>query len=71
MRKQALIPTNMDAEMPEVYRLWRTCKEWNTPWWDGGLAAQPRLLMLEFSVCAAAHRDSQGDLANIERILNG
>lgn len=71
MRKQALMPINPGAEMPGAYRLWRTCKEWDTLWWDGGLATQPHLLMLEFSACAAAHHDSQDDVASIERILNG
>ena len=69
MRKQALMPTNQEAEMPEAYRLWRTCKDWNTLWWDGGLSSQPHLLVLEFSVCAAAQQEFQEYSTNVERIL--
>jgi len=69
MRKAALLPGNVDAEMPEPYRLWRICKRWNKLWWAGGMADQPHILMMEFAVCAAADAQFQGDLANMEKIL--
>ena len=69
MRKEALLPANLEAEMPEVYRTWKTCKEWGVLWWEGGLAAQPHLLMLEFSVCQNASTEFQDQLINMERIL--
>ena len=69
MRKEALLPANQEAEMPEPYRMWRVCQDWGTLWWDGGIGAQPHLLMLEFSTCQAASAEFQSMLANMERIL--
>lgn len=54
IRKKAMVP-RLDAEMPEAYRLWRTCDKYRTLFWPGGLGNQPHILMLEFSVCNAAY----------------
>ena len=70
MRKKALLPAVMDAEMPEAYRLWRLCQDSSSLWWDGGISNQPHILTLEFSVCAYSHRQTQEYLANTQRILN-
>lgn len=70
MRRAALVPQNPDAEMPEVYRLWRQAKRWDKLWWPGGIANQPHILMMEFSVCEAAHAQFQDELLNMENILS-
>ena len=51
MRAGAILPVNWEAEMPEAYRLWRSCKKWEKLFWDGGIANQPHILMMEFTVC--------------------
>jgi len=68
-RMEALVPQNVDAEMPEAYRLWRMCQEHNTMWWDGNMAAQPHILMLEFSVCANASYDFDEERVRVNRII--
>jgi hypothetical protein len=55
-RMEGRMPINMAAEMPEVYRLWRMCKDTGMPFWDGGFADQPRILMMEFQACERASR---------------
>lgn len=40
--------------MPEPYRLWLRCKDLGHLWYDGGISAQPHVMMLEFDVCRAA-----------------
>lgn len=70
MRKAALVP-DMAAEMPEVYRLWRTCKQNNSLFWQGNIADQPHVLMLEFTVCENAYNAFQQELENTARILRG
>ena len=51
-----ILHLNMAAEMPEVYRLWRMCKDSNVLFWPGGMADQPRILMMEFQACERATR---------------
>lgn len=53
--------------MPEPYRLWRMCR--NSNYWPGGMANQPHLLMMEFTVCSNAHSQFQAELVNMEKIL--
>ena len=69
MRKQALLPTNMKAQMPRVYRLFKLCDDGRKNWWPGGVGDQPHLLMLEFSACRNALGQFQSTLRNKERIL--
>ena len=57
-RMEGRIPINMAAEMPEVYRLWRMCKDSNVLFWPGGMADQPRILMMEFQACEHASRQA-------------
>ena len=71
MRKKSLVPANVDAEMPEPYRLWRICKQWDKLWWPGGIANQPHILMMEFAVCAIASAYFQDEAAHRGRILSG
>ena len=58
-RMEGRIPLNMAAEMPEVYRLWRSCKDHNALYWPGGIADQPHILMLEFQACESAFRQTK------------
>jgi hypothetical protein len=69
MREQALLPTNMKAQMPHIYRLWKLCDEGRKDWWSGGVGNQPHLLMLEFGACRSALANFQETLRNKERIL--
>ena len=57
LRANAILPEDLKAEMPEVYRLWRTCKRWNHLYWPGGIANQPHILMLEFAICEKTKDD--------------
>ncbi len=58
-RMEGKMPINMAAEMPEVYRLWRVCKDNNALYWPGGLSSQPHVLMMEFQACERATRQVQ------------
>lgn len=69
LRKAGLNPLNPDAEMPEAYRLWRTCERHDTLWWSGGISNQPHVMMLEFSACEMASNTFDDQLANIKKIL--
>ena len=69
IRKQALTP-RLDAEMPGPYRLWRLCES-HGPWWEGGTADQPHLLLMEFVTCANAHAMAQDEIASLETIIHG
>ena len=69
MRKAALMPTNLEAEMPEPYRLWHMCQ--NDKWWPGGVANQPHLQVMEFAACDHARQQFQAELINMEKILRG
>ena len=64
MRSKALLPTNMKAERPEVYRLWRLCKTQDKLFWDGGIGNQPHILMMEFAICERA-RDAFDESLNM------
>ena len=46
-------PDGEPDQMPEVYLTYQQCHEWNKLWWEGGIADQPHLLMMEFDACAA------------------
>ena len=52
-----ILHLNMAAEMPEVYRLWRMCKD--RDYWSGGVSGQPHILMMEFQACERAFRQVQ------------
>lgn len=54
MNKAAIRPTGGAKPMPLAYRLWRQCESHNTLWWRGNMAAQPKLLMMEFDACRRA-----------------
>ena len=43
--------------MPEVYWEYKQCQMWQRPYYDGALADQPHLLMLEFTACRSAEAD--------------
>jgi hypothetical protein len=51
MRAAAVSPAIREADPPAVYRLWRSCERHNVLWWAGGLANQPKFLMMEFEAC--------------------
>lgn len=63
-----LIPA-LKVEMPPAYRLWRLCQDNNTLWWDGGMAAQPRVLMMEFEACRHASNEFASYLDDMKRII--
>jgi len=69
MRKKALSPFNPEVEMPVVYRLYRRCANHDVLWWDGGLANQPHILMIEFEACEIGENNWKEQRKNIERIL--
>lgn len=69
IRKNALTP-RLDAEMPEPYRIWRMCQS-NGPWWSGGTADQPHLLLMESAICSNAYAMTQDEIANLETIIRG
>ena len=58
-RMEGRIPINMAAEMPEVYRLWRMCKDSNALYWPGEMSGQPHILMMEFQACERAFKQVQ------------
>ncbi len=66
MRKQALV-SNLSAELPEPYRLFRICG--GTTWYAGGAADQPYVMMLEFGVCRRARGRFQSQIEMTERLL--
>lgn len=59
MRAAAMIPSGGATSQPLAYRLWRSCQNNNCLWWDGGMANQPVVLMMEFAVCKRAMDDYQ------------
>ena len=69
MRKQALLPIGPDEPMPYVYSMWDRCKQWNTLWWQGGIAAQPHVLMAEFNVCDKVTQQFQSYNQDIAKFL--
>ena len=69
MRKAALTPTQSDTRMPPVYRLWRLCENNNKLWWRGGMAAQPKLLMMEFEACRRAWEGLQSYVGDIHKTI--
>lgn len=71
MRQQGLIPLELDAEMPEPYRLWKTCERHNTLWWSGGISNQPYVMMREFAVCEIASSEFEEQIGNYRKILQG
>jgi len=71
MRKAGLMPIEPNAEMPEPYRLWKTCKRHNTLWWSGGISNQPYVMMREFAVCEIASSQFDEQLDNYREILQG
>lgn len=70
LRKAALVP-RMDAEMPEPYRLWRTCERHGKLFWQGGIADQPHILMLEFEACESARNAFTEEVRNMMNVLKG
>jgi len=58
------------AEMPEPYRLWQMHVNYSALWWDGGLSAQPYIMMLELATCANAYAAWQEEQQNMENILH-
>ena len=71
LRREALMPGNMKAEMPEPYRLWRACERHNKLFWDGGIADQPHILMMEFSACERATQSFQKHIEKLRTKLHG
>ena len=69
LRQNGLIPSKPDAEMPEPYRIWKTCQRHDTLWWSGGISNQPHIMMLEFAVCEIADDAFDNQLRNIKNIL--
>ena len=57
MRAAAMIPSGTGGRQPLAYRLWRSCQNNNCLWWDGNMANQPVVLMMEFAVCKRASDD--------------
>jgi len=70
MRKKALLPQNTKAELPGPYRLYRRCKNQGVLWWNGNMAAQPHILMLEFEVCDNAYHAWLDQLARMTQRIN-
>jgi hypothetical protein len=57
LHRAGILPTNMAIKEPVSYRLWRMCEDHDTLWWDGGIARQPYVLMLEFQACRLAQAE--------------
>ena len=70
MRKQALVP-DVTVGMPEPYRLWSFCRRKNSMWYNGGVADQPYIQMLEFGVCEQAYGIFRSQVVMTERLLRG
>ena len=69
--KAAIFPNGEPDGVPDVYLMYRDCVDWGRLWWDGGIADQPHLLMLEFSACRAAEHDfTTIDLPYLEGLAN-
>lgn len=66
MRRSGFLPPNLGAIQPLSYRLWRSCEDHGTLWWDGGIARQPHLLMLEFQCCRMAQASFMQWMGDIE-----
>jgi len=69
LRKQALLPVNMQAEMPEAYRIWRTCQRHSELFWPGGIANQPATLMLEMEACERVSNQFQDQIKRMYGII--
>jgi prepilin-type processing-associated H-X9-DG protein len=52
-----------------VYSIWLRCDRRNVLWWDGALANQPHVLMLEFDVCDSVQSQLANWKNNVQRIL--
>jgi len=61
--------TKGSDKLPGTYRIWQDCQKWDKLWWDGGIANQPYVLMLEFSVCEMVHQRFEDYLKNVGKIL--
>lgn len=69
MRKAAMIPSGSNVNQPPVYRLWRSCQSANCLWWDGGIANQPVVLMMEFAVCRKVTAEHSGYVTSVLNIV--
>ena len=53
LRKEGRLPRTLSPEespIPPTYTIWQQCRKNDTLWWDGGLADQPHILMLDFDI---------------------
>jgi len=71
MRREGLLPSSGAGQLPDSYRTWATCQRLNVLWWDGGLANQPYVLMVEFEVCEMVQHRFASYLKNVNQILSG
>lgn len=71
MRRKGLVPPGTMNAQPQVYSIWLRCKQWDTLWWQGGLSAQPYVLMAEFAVCESVQARFNNWRANVSAILRG
>lgn len=60
-----------DIDMPEPYRIWRTCERYGSLWWEGGISNQPYIMGLEHAVCENAWNLWQEELQGIAKIVRG
>ena len=54
---------------PRVYSIWLRCERRNVLWWDGALANQPYVLMLEFEVCDNIQSQLTSWITSVQAIL--
>lgn len=70
LRQSGLVPSKPDADMPEPYRIWKSCQRNNALWWSGGISNQPYVMMHEFAVCEIASNIFEKQVENYREIID-